>query len=221
MTDHDVPSPVDFRQMEDAIAWESEAMDRPFRREFFDAFTHELRKLRKPAPRVLELGSGPGFLALYLLRQLTQCELTLLDYSPAMHELAKRRLGELATGVRFEERDFKTDNWWSGLGSFDAVISIQAVHELRHKRYASTLHEQVHALLHTDGLYMMCDHFYGEGGMENDQLYMSLTEQQESLENAGYFVTGGFIKAGRAFYSAVPVNTKKEADWKETKKEPL
>lgn len=204
MTAGDVPSPIDFRQMENAIAWERQAMDRPFRREFFDAFAHELRKLGKATPRVLELGSGPGFLALHLLHQLPHTDLNLLDFSPAMHNLARRRLGELAAGVTFIERDFTADNWRDGLGMFDAVISIQAVHELRHKRYATTLHRQVLDLLQPDGQYMMCDHFYGEGGMGNDQLYMSLTEQQDSLTSAGYDVTGGFIKAGRAFYSAVP-----------------
>ena len=35
MTTDEVPSPLDFRQMEDAMAWERQAMDRPFRREFF------------------------------------------------------------------------------------------------------------------------------------------------------------------------------------------
>jgi len=204
MTTDEVPSPLDFRQMEDAMAWERLAMDRPFRREFFAAFAHELRKLGKATPRVLELGSGPGFLALHLLHQLPRTDLNLLDFSPAMHALARKRLGEFARGVTFIERDFTTADWRDGLGMFDAVISIQAVHELRHKRYATTLHRQVLELLHPEGLYMMCDHYYGEGGMGNDQLYMSLTEQQESLNSAGYYVTGGFIKAGRAFYAAVP-----------------
>ena len=62
----------------------------------------------------------------------------------------------------------------------------QAVHELRHKRYAPTLHHQVRGLLATGGNYLVCDHFAGEGGMSNSELYMTVEEQKAALFAAGF-----------------------------------
>lgn len=99
----DVPSPIDLRCMEDARQWAESAMSkRPWRTEFFAAFANFIGN--GSAARVLELGSGPGFLAEYLLRSNVNLRYVALDFSPAMHELAAQRLAELAGRVQFVER---------------------------------------------------------------------------------------------------------------------
>jgi SAM-dependent methyltransferase len=174
--------------MDDARAWADEVMvKRPWRVEFFEVFASVIQEasLQRPA-RVLELGSGPGFLAEHLLKSLPKIEYVALDFSPAMNELAAERLGLLASRVQFVERSFLDESWPHGLGEFDMVVTLQAVHELRHKNRARVLHSQVKSLLSPGGSYLVCDHFSGEGGMSNDQLYMSVAEQQDAL------VLGGF-----------------------------
>ena len=70
----DVPSPIDLRSMSDASEWERTATEkRPWRAEFFEEFADELKTLRPPCRRVLELGSGPGFLASQLLDAMPTC----------------------------------------------------------------------------------------------------------------------------------------------------
>ena len=202
MIDADVPSPVDLRKMSAAKEWESLAMQRPFRMDFFEAFTNELQQLNKASLHVLELGSGPGFLAHHLLSDVAGLTITLLDFSPAMHELARKRVGKKVGHVKFIERSFKETSWSEGLGKFDAVITNQAVHELQHKRYATTLHEQVRPLLIDGGIYLVCDHYCGEDGMKNDQLYMTIVESRECLMQAGYRVTEILVKGGRVLNRA-------------------
>jgi hypothetical protein len=52
--------------MSDARAWAESAMQkRPWRQEFFDLFVKELSSIKQKDLSVLELGSGPGFLAHY------------------------------------------------------------------------------------------------------------------------------------------------------------
>lgn len=152
----------------------------------FQAFADQLSGVGKRDARVLELGSGPAFLARFLLSKLPDLQLTLLDISPAMHELARARLGGEAARVRFLERSFKDAAWADGLGRFDAVVTNQAVHELRHKQYAKALHGQVAQLLNPGNPYLVCDHFLGEGGMENAHLYMSIEEHKQALLGAGF-----------------------------------
>ena len=61
---HDVPSPIDLRLMSEASEWESTAMSkRPWRTEYFAEFGAAIKAAPDPVGRVLELGSGPGFLA--------------------------------------------------------------------------------------------------------------------------------------------------------------
>lgn len=184
----DVPSPIDFRRIEDARQWAESAMTkRPWRIDFFTAFAAIIgSSSRGGACRVLELGSGPGFLAEHLLRAQAALSYVALDFSAPMHELAAQRLGALAGRVRFVECSFRDRLWFEGLGHFEFVVTMQAVHELRHKRHAPALHAQVRDVLLPGGGYLVCDHFFGKGGMSNDQLYMSVAEQRQALLDAGF-----------------------------------
>jgi 16S rRNA G1207 methylase RsmC len=152
----------------------------------FQVFANQLCRLGRPDTRVLDLGAGPGFLAEFLLTQHAQLKVSLLDFSAPMHELAQIRLKNHAPQVRYLLRSFKDPGWIDGIGPFYAVVTNQAVHELRHKRYAESLHCQVKAVLASEGIYLVCDHFYGDGGLGNEQLYMSISEQRDALSNAGF-----------------------------------
>jgi SAM-dependent methyltransferase len=196
----DVPSPIDLRLMEDALPWaESALARRPVRPEFFARFAAEIAQALAPDAHVLELGSGPGFLARHLLEALPRIRYDALDFSPAMHALAQERLGRDASRVRFIERSFREPEWPAGLGPYDAVVTHQAIHELRHRRHADALHRQVRALLRPRGFYLACDHFLGEGGLSNAALYMTVDEQRQALERAGFrdvdcvLVKGGLV----------------------------
>jgi cyclopropane fatty-acyl-phospholipid synthase-like methyltransferase len=182
----EVPSPIDLRDMNDAREWERTALEkRPDRPLFFEAFVAQIRS-KGDGLRVLELGSGPGFLAEYILRHCDVMEYVALDFSAAMHELANERLGALSQKVQFIEQSFKTDDWMEELGMFCCVVTNQAVHELRHKQLASQLHSQVRTVLSEEGLYLVNDHFAGPDGMANDELYMTREEQVEALRLAGF-----------------------------------
>jgi ubiquinone/menaquinone biosynthesis C-methylase UbiE len=159
---------------------------RPWRTDVFARFAQELERMIPPARRLLELGSGPGFLASKLLDQFAALRMTLLDFSEPMHMLARKRLGAGADRVEFALRSFKDADWPKGLGLFDAAVTNQAVHELRHKRYAVELHRQTASALRPGGVYLVCDHYFGPGGMTNDELYMTAAEQKAALEAAGF-----------------------------------
>jgi SAM-dependent methyltransferase len=180
----DVPSPIDLRSMVDARQWAESAMvKRPWREEFFDTIEQQL-----PSGdiTVLDLGSGPGFLAQRLLRTNRTIRYVAIDFSAAMHELAGERLGLMADRVRFIEADFKQAGWAKDLPSFHAVVTMQAVHELRHKRHAPNLYATVRSLLRSGGVFLMCDHFAGEGGMVDGELFMTPDEHADALKAAGF-----------------------------------
>jgi len=186
MINADVPTPIDFRDAQHAGEWERTAQARPGRAEIFETFSRELQRLGNGNLVVLDLGSGPGFLAAHLLDVMPNLQLTLLDFSAAMHDLARQRLGSRAEHVRFMHRNFRDDEWPLGLGLFDVVVTNQAVHELRHKRHAPALHAAVRKVLRPGGSYLVSDHYFGDGGLQNEHLYMTMAEQRATLLAAGF-----------------------------------
>ena len=193
----DVPAKIDFRKLDQARVWADEAnRKRPWREEFFHLFAKELLSIGADELSVIELGSGPGFLAQEILQQLPHVDYTALDFSKAMHALARERLGRLSGGVRFVDANFKHPNWNIGLPTFDAVISMQSVHEVRHKKRVPALYATVRKLLHKGGVFLVCDHFAGEGGMDDHDLYMTVEEQGEALRNAGFSEVALLLQKG-------------------------
>ncbi|HSG64957.1 MAG TPA: class I SAM-dependent methyltransferase [Gammaproteobacteria bacterium] len=197
MSDSDVPSPIDLRIPADARAWEQAAMlKRPYRRAVIERIGDDIAAARRPIAHVLELGSGPGFLAAYLLQRFPGLAYTMLDFSAAMHALARRRLGADCMRVRFLTRDLREPGWAADLGTFGCVATLQAVHELRHKRHALALHGAVRSLLTPGGLYLVCDHFCGDGGMSDGRLFMTLDEQREALGAGGFAHVDALLTVG-------------------------
>lgn len=136
----------------------------------------------------MELGSGPGFLAHHLLSQLPNIEYTAFDFSAAMHQLAQKKLhaSEKAPAT-YVIGSFKDANWQNALSQkYDFIVIHQALHELRHKRYATEFHKTIRSLLKPNGCYLVCDHLCAPHAMQNDQLCMSKQEHLEALKQAAF-----------------------------------
>jgi SAM-dependent methyltransferase len=200
----DIPSPVDLRVMHDARSWEQSAnAKRPVRLEFFEMFAKEVMATYPKVKRILEIGSGPGFLAEHLLNQDQDLSYVMFDFSPAMHELARARLSTLNVQPQYIERSFKDKNWYSDLGQFDCILTHQTIHELRHKHHAANFHSQVLSILYPGGSYLVCDHFYGQGGQDNSELYMSIEEHIQALRSAGFvLIRQVMLKGGLVLFRA-------------------
>lgn len=188
MNIQEVASPIDLKDSQEALQWANEAnIKRPWRYEFFDLYVNKIKSLNKENIHVLEIGSGPGFLAQHLLQHCPEIQYTAVDFSQAMHALSKAKLlSEQLKRVEYRIADFKQTDWFTDLGQFDVVIIHQALHELRHKAYATIFHKQVSTLLNKDAVYLVCDHVFASDAMQNNQLYMSTSEHFQSLEDAEY-----------------------------------
>jgi SAM-dependent methyltransferase len=180
----DVPSTIDFKNSAEAEAWTEKAPDR---RAFFDAFAASIDKHGRGNLRVLELGSGPGLLAERLLHNHAINAYVMLDFSDAMHDIARPRFYEEMDRVSFETRDFRDEYWTEGLGKFDVIVTQEAAHEVRHKRKLSAFLTQAHDLLRLGGAFLFCDHYSEPGkSARNPLLYFSKTELPHALRKAGF-----------------------------------
>jgi SAM-dependent methyltransferase len=183
-SDDDLPIRVDFRDPATARAWiEDTRISRPHRPRFFSAFCAAL--VSRPKLRILELGSGPGQLAREILDRCDVEAYLALDFSNAMHEIAAEHLRELAHRVTFVTRDFREPTWTTGLGTFDAIVTLQAAHETRHKRHLMPLLERARTLLAPGGIVLYADH-YLTPETKLPALAPTREAQALALEQAGY-----------------------------------
>jgi ubiquinone/menaquinone biosynthesis C-methylase UbiE len=183
----DVPSGIDLRVREDAAEWVATAdRKRPWRASLRATFAELLRALDPPPRRLLELGGGPGLLAEAVLDACAVDEYVLLDFSPAMLEMARARLAARAN-VRFVLADFKQPGWTAALPSrFDAVLAMQSVHEIRHKRHVPELYRQLRTILRPGGLLIVCDHTPPDDSARMTALHATEAEQHSALSSAGF-----------------------------------
>jgi len=206
MLGRDVPTPIDFTDPAQARAWEADTIaSRPARPMFFDAFVTALNALMPRRPlAVLELGSGPGHLAEQILKRCDVARYAALDFSSAMNAMAAVRLGPLAEKVTFLPCDFREPKWAEGLHEFDAVVTQQAAHELRHRRRLPALLQQTRGCLRKGGLFLYCDHYAEAGSGKNPYLYLPPEAQGPALVKAGFAEPRKLLDAGgMALWGAV------------------
>jgi SAM-dependent methyltransferase len=184
----DVPPGVDFLDAEQVRAWVSACeTDKPWRDPVRRRFADQVRAL-PPGANVLELGSGPGYLAQSVLESCPNLEsYTLLDFSEHMLALSRERLARFEA-ARFVKADFKSADWRQDCSPpYAAVLAMQAVHEVRHKRHVPGLYRQIRDLLEPHGLLAVCDGTPRDGSvLWQVSLCMTVDEQLDAFAWAGF-----------------------------------
>ncbi|MFT3921775.1 MAG: methyltransferase [Myxococcales bacterium] len=183
----DVPSPIDFRDPAHAQAWVDACETAvPGRTSIREAIGALLRSL-PPGARVLELGAGPGLLAHHVLEHCSNVgSYTLLDFSPTMLEISRQRLAAFHR-AHYMLGNFKSADWARALpGPYDAIVAMQAVHEIRHKRHVPGLYATLRSLLLDGGLLAVADHTPKDDSLRWTCLHMSQAEQLDAFYGAGF-----------------------------------
>jgi SAM-dependent methyltransferase len=157
----------------------------------FEVFAAEAVRIKKGALSVFELGCGPGFLAEALLKNCEIARYTLVDFSPQMLELSRSRLAKFQDRTVFIQADFKKADWVAGIrAGFDLVVSLQAVHELRHASRIPKLYAQLHSLLLPGRTILIFDHVNSSSPSGNRAAHFMTVEEHLST-----FKKVGFINA--------------------------
>jgi SAM-dependent methyltransferase len=199
MSVKEVPSDHDFFDPAYVKHWtESIGRYRPERKRLFEVFAAEAARIKNGALSVFELGCGPGFLAEALLKNCEITRYTLVDFSPEMLELSRSRLKKFRDRTVFIQADFKKADWATGISAgFDLVVSLQAVHELRHASRIPKLYAQLHGLLAPGGTILICDHVNSSSPSGHRAAHFMTVEEHLST-----FKKVGFINPREIFPAA-------------------
>lgn len=113
----------------------------------------------RPDPLVLDLGCGPGSLAVRLLRRLPQATVVAIDADPLTLALGRAAFGDVA-GLEFRDVDLRASGWSAGLQLSrqpDAAVSTTALHWLTQPALAA-LYAELAGLLRPGGVLLNGDH---------------------------------------------------------------
>jgi len=181
---HEYTGPHDFFDESYVREWEELANSRrPFRIQFFAAFAAELQQMA--AATILELGSGPGFLAEHILTRCPVAAYHLFDFSPPMLNLSRARLAPFGNRVCSHQGSFLDEGWWRSLpGPFDAVISMQAVHEVLRPERLPQLYSESRLLIKAGGVMLIADKLDDESKSEADRF--TADKHLAALSQAGF-----------------------------------
>jgi tRNA (cmo5U34)-methyltransferase len=115
-------------------------------------------RLAAPPSRVLDVGTGDGFLLGVLLEAFPASVGVGVDHSPAMVARARERLAALGPRAEVREGDLETPAWRAGFdGGFDAVVSGFAIHHLPDARKRE-VYGEIRDLLAPGGMFVNLEH---------------------------------------------------------------
>ncbi len=154
----------------------------PDREDRFTAIIDAVEEIAaRPDPLVLDLGSGPGSLAVRLLRRLPQATVLAIDADPLTLALGRSAFGEVP-GLEFRDLDLRSPGWSADLRpdrAPDAAVSTTALHWLPLAALAA-LYAELSGLLRPGGVLLNGDHLREDDAAPRLQrLERALLEREE------------------------------------------
>jgi len=152
-------------------------------------------------PRIIDLGTGSGCIAISLQKHLPHSEVFAIDKSePAINTARINALSILGESkkVHFFVQDMLDENWWNGLGNFDIIVSNPpyVLEQEREEMEAHVVEHEPEGALFVPNhdpfqFYLPIAHFAKKHLNKNGCLYLEINaalgkEMQTMLEAQGY-----------------------------------
>jgi SAM-dependent methyltransferase len=153
----------------------------------------------RPDPLVLDLGCGPGSLAVRLLERLPKASVIAIDADPLTLALGRAAWPDVA-GLRFVDADLRVPGWSAGLNldrPLDAAVSTTALHWLSQAALGA-VYAEIAGLLRPGGILLNGDH------MSEDDAAPRLGRLERALtEREGQRRPGGLAETWESWWTAV------------------
>lgn len=178
----------EFHDDEFVRGWASRFEPTAPRLQLFDMILAEVEKLGKADSHVVELGTGPGYMARHILERNSALGYEALDFSDVFMQVAKETIDDLCHRVTFTNADLMTTDWPQKLSKRpDAIISTWALHDLGGQQPVADVYARSYETLPAGGLLANGD-FIKPDGTEWDYEAgrFSIERHLELLREAGF-----------------------------------
>jgi len=178
----------DWDSRDYVLEWaERQDASEPHREQAFGVIAATIPFEKDARIKLLDIGSGYGALTLYLLSQFRNGQVVCHDGSAEMLALGRERLAEFSGRVKFIESDLSQPGWSKKLeGSFDAVVSSIAIHNVREHATICSIYAESFDLINPGGCFLNLD-----------RMRPSVEEQLQWLRDAGFVAVKSFWDGGK------------------------
>jgi len=155
------PFPHDWQSPDYVAGWIDHDVARdPERRPLLRQMLSAAAFRRDTRLGVLDVGGGYGVVTEEVLATFPAARVTLLDYSQAMLDQARRRLDGHADRVSYVLADLMDPAWPRHVGGpFDLAVSAIVLHNLGSREKIFACYPAIHSLLRPGGHFLNCDRF--------------------------------------------------------------
>ena len=128
------------------------------REEIFRLITRTLSEDPHAPLKILDLGAGYGALSQFLLTHFPNASAVCQDGSEEMAKLGRQRMEHLTGRFDYVLCDFSKPGWRQKIeGSFDAVVSAIAIHNVRSREIIKSIYAETFLLVKTGGCFLNFD----------------------------------------------------------------
>jgi ubiquinone/menaquinone biosynthesis C-methylase UbiE len=128
------------------------------REEIFRLIARTLSDNSQAALTILDLGAGYGALTQFLLKHFPNSTALCQDGSEEMAKLGRERMEHLTGRFDYVLCDFSKPGWRQKIkGTFDAVVSAIAIHNVRSPEIIKSIYAETFLLLKAGGLFLNFD----------------------------------------------------------------
>ncbi|MEM7747920.1 MAG: class I SAM-dependent methyltransferase [Pseudomonadota bacterium] len=154
----------EFHDAEFVRGWASRFVPTEPRLQLFDMILDQVNALGKEAPHVVELGTGPGYMARHILERNATLSYEALDFSEVFFDVARETIGDLVQRVTFTNADLMDQAWPKKLSRQpDAIISTWALHDLGGRAPVADVYARCYETLPVGGVLVNGDFIKPDG----------------------------------------------------------
>ncbi|MCB1546397.1 MAG: class I SAM-dependent methyltransferase [Hyphomicrobiaceae bacterium] len=178
----------EFHNAEFVRGWANRFVPTAPRLQLFDMILAEIGKLGKPDAHVLELGTGPGYMARHILERNATISYEALDFSDVFFDIARETIGDLVPRVIFTNADLMDQAWPKRLSRRpDAIISTWALHDLGGQQPVADVYRRCHETLPVGGVLVNGDFIKPDGtAWDYEPGRFPIARHLEFLRQAGF-----------------------------------
>ena len=178
----------EFHNAEFVRAWASRFAPTEPRLQLFEMILEKVESLEKPNAHVVELGTGPGYMARHILERNSSISYEALDFSEVFFGVAQETLGALASRVVFTNADLMDQDWPHKLSNCpDAIVSTWALHDLGGQQAVADVYARCFETLPAGGILVNGDFIKPDGtSWEYEPGRFEISRHLEYLHAAGF-----------------------------------
>lgn len=182
------------------------------RGEQLDIILSILKKEYQSGKTILDLGIGSGQVTEIIFANIAEADIVGVDYSPAMLEIAQKRLHSFSKQYKLFQQDFvNVEKLSLPEKQYQIAITVQALHHIYHQ-HKKNIFKYIYEILENNGIFLISDSVAIDTAYLSS-LYITLWERLEEQANVRSGWSGEYYLQRLPQKSDYPATIEEHLHW--------